>query len=144
MTLAPARPRPRTTRRSAVGWTWILLSSIAIAVYAVAPYLTAPLHELAGDQVGLAGGYEGQPAWVHAAFYTHIVAGGVALLIGPLQFWRGLRERARAVHRAIGRTYLVAVLVGGLAATALAPVNSAGLVGTFGFGTLGLLWMWTA
>lgn len=120
------------------------LSSLAIAVYAVTPYVTTPLHELAGDGVGLAGAYENQPAWVHAAFYAHIAAGGVALLVGPLQFWRALRERARAVHRAVGRVYLVAVLIGGVAALALAPVNSAGMVGFAGFGTLAVLWVWTA
>lgn len=144
MTLAPAPPRPRTVRRSRVGWTWVLLSSVAIVAFAVTPYLTTPLHELAGDQVGLAGAYEGQPAWVLTAFYVHVVAAGIALLIGPLQFWRSLRDRAPRVHRAVGKTYLVAVLVGGVAATALAPVNSAGFVGMFGFGTLGILWMWTA
>ena len=73
-----------------------------------------------------------------------MVAAGIALLLGPLQFWRSLRDRAPRVHRAVGKTYLVAVLVGGVAATALAPVNSAGFVGMFGFGTLGILWMWTA
>ena len=143
MTLAPARPRPRTRTRHRVGWTWIALSSLAIAVYAVTPYVTAPLHELAGDAVGLAGAYEDKAAWVHAAFYVHIVGGGVALLLGPLQLWRSLRERVPSVHRAIGRTYLVAVLVGGVAALALAPVSSAGMVGFFGFGTLGILWIWT-
>lgn len=29
-------------RRNRVGWTWILLSSLAIAVCAVTPYLTTP------------------------------------------------------------------------------------------------------
>ncbi|WP_421732874.1 DUF2306 domain-containing protein [Cellulomonas sp.] len=134
---------PRTRARSRVGWTWIALSSLAIAVYAVTPYLTTPLHELAGDAVGLAGAYEGKPAWVLSALYVHIVAGGIALLVGPLQFWRTLRERARSVHRSVGRVYLTAVLVGALAALALAPVNSAGLVGLAGFGTVGVLWIWT-
>lgn len=64
-------------------------------------------------------------------------------MLGPLQLWRGLRDRFRPVHRAIGRTYLVAVLVGGLAALALAPVNTAGMVGFAGFGTLAALWLWT-
>src|SRR3954454_7870940 len=141
MSLLAAPPRPRTRHGSRVGWTWVVLSSLAVAVYAVTPYLTTPLHELAGDAVGLAGAYEDQPAWVHAAFYAHIVAGGLALLLGPLQFWRGLRERARAVHRGVGRVYLLAVLVGGLAALALAPVNSAGMVGFAGFGTLAVFWV---
>src|SRR4051812_21181396 len=134
---------PSTPRRNRIGWTWILLSSLAIAAYAVTPYVTTPLHELAGDDVGLAAAYDGQPAWVHAVFYTHIAAGGTALVLAPLQFWAGLRNRARAVHRSLGRIYLTAVLVAGVAALALAPVNSAGMVGFFGFGALAVLWLWT-
>lgn len=134
---------PSTPRRNRIGWTWILLSSLAIAVYAVTPYVTTPLHELAGDKVGLAAAYEGQPSWVHVVFSTHIVAGGTALVLAPFQFWAALRNRARAVHRTLGRTYLTAVLVAGVAALALAPVNSAGMVGFFGFGMLAVLWLWT-
>src|SRR4051794_24838183 len=107
VTAPPASTRSRPRRRARVGWTWVALSSLAIAVYAVTPYLTTPLHRLAGDAVGLAAAYEDQPPWVHAAFYLHIVGGGLALLLGPLQFWRALRERARPVHRAVGRVYLV-------------------------------------
>ena len=70
-----------------------MLSSLTIAVYAVTPYLTTPLHELAGDDVGLAAAYDGKPAWVHAVFYAHIVAGGTALVLGPFQFWAGLRDQ---------------------------------------------------
>jgi uncharacterized membrane protein len=128
---------------SRIGWTWIALSSLAIAVYAVAPYITTPLHELAGQHVGLAAAYEDRPPWARVAFSAHVVAGGLALVLGPLQFWRGLRERARVVHRAVGRTYLLAVLVAGSAALVLAPVNTAGLVGFAGFGTVGVLWLWT-
>ena len=134
---------PSTPRRNRIGWTWILLSSLAVVVYAVVPYVTSPLHELAGDNVGLAAAYEGQPSWVHAVFYTHIAAGGIALVLAPFQFWAALRNRARAVHRMLGRIYLTAVLVAGVAALALAPVNSAGMVGFFGFGTLAVLWLWT-
>src|SRR3954452_7336807 len=110
---------PSTPRRNRIGWTWILLSSLAIAVFAVTPYVTTPLHELAGDGVGLAAAYDGSPAWVHAVFSTHIAAGGIALVLGPFQFWAGLRRRFRAVHRSIGRVYLCAVLVAGSAALAL-------------------------
>ena len=144
MTLTQARPRPRTRTSHRVGWTWVTLSSLAIAVYAVTPYVTTPLHELAGDAVGLAAAYEGKPTWVRLAFFVHVAAGGIALLVGPLQFSRALRERVPSVHRAAGRTYLVAVLAGGLGALVLAPVNTAGMVGFFGFGTLGVLWIGTA
>ncbi|GGI43857.1 Uncharacterized membrane protein [Agromyces flavus] len=123
-----------------IGWTWVLLSSLAIAAFAVVPYLTAPLAESSG---GLASSYDGRPAPVLVALYVHIVGGGLALVLGPLQFWRRLRTRHPLAHRWIGRTYLVAVGAAAIAGLVLAPVNGAGLVGLFGFGALGVLWLLT-
>jgi uncharacterized membrane protein len=140
------RSRGTNARRLAAtraGWTWIALSSLAIAVYAVVPYLTASLAELSDSDVGLAGNYDGRPVVIQAAFYAHIVAGGLALVVGPLQFWRRLRDRHRPVHHWIGRAYLAAIAVAGVAGLMMAPFNEAGFVGFFGFGTLAVLWLVT-
>lgn len=148
--LDPARTHPTAHRadpRSAatrVGWLWVALSSLAITAFAVVPYLTASLGELSESGVGLAGNYDDRPAFAQAAFYAHIVAGGLALVVGPLQFWQGLRDRNRAVHRALGRIYLGAVALGGLSGLVLATVSEAGLAGFFGFGALAVLWLVTA
>ncbi|WP_430645168.1 DUF2306 domain-containing protein [Agromyces sp. GXS1127] len=141
--LPPRRARARVAAR--IGWTWTLLSSLGIAAFAVVPYLTASLPVLAESGAsGLADHYAAQPPPVLTAFYVHIVAGGLALVTGPFQFWRGLRDRAPRVHRWIGRVSLVAIAVGGLAGLALAPFSAAGLVGTFGFGALAALWLVSA
>ncbi|MGH3703218.1 MAG: DUF2306 domain-containing protein [Agromyces sp.] len=150
-TTTAAAPEPSASRgkpappaiATRAGWTWLLLSSLAIAVYAVVPYLTASLSALSEDGVGLASNYDGRPWFVQLAFMVHVVAGGVALIVGPLQFWRGLRSRHPRVHRWTGRAYLVAVLIAGVAALVMAPFNSAGLVGFFGFGALAVLWIAT-
>lgn len=140
----PDAPRPAPSARpnvaTRIGWTWVLLTSLAIAAFAVVPYLTAPLAESSG---GLADWYEGRPWPVLVAFFTHVIGGGIALVLGPLQFWRGLRTRHPLAHRWVGRTYLVAVAAAAVAGIALAPVNQAGLVGLFGFGALGVLWLVT-
>ena len=137
---APASPRSRVAA-TRIAWTWVALSSLAIAVYAVVPYLTASLAELSESGVGLAGNYDGRPAVVQAAFYAHIVAGGLALIAGPFQFWRGLRDRHRSVHRWIGRTYLAAVAIAGVSGLVMAPFSEAGFAGLFGFGALAVLWL---
>jgi len=139
-----AGSRPPGKAGTRIAWTWVLLSSLAVAVYAVVPYFTASLAALADSGgAGLAGNYEARPAVVQAAFYAHIAAGGIALVLGPLQFWRGLRDRHRSVHRWIGRTYLTAIGVAGIASLVIAPFSQAGLVGFFGFGSLALLWLLT-
>lgn len=141
-----APPQPPQPRRIAtrVGWTWVLLTSIGIAAFAVTPYLTASLASLVESPTsGLASNYVDRPWFIVAAFYAHIVTGGLALVLGPLQFWRGLRNRRPRVHRWIGRTYLVAVAIGSVSGLVIAVVNEAGLVGFFGFGTLAVLWFVT-
>jgi uncharacterized membrane protein len=87
--------------------------------------------------------YAGQPVPVQVAFFVHIVCGGVALLLSPWQFAQRLRRRHPAVHRATGWTSATSIFVAAGAALVLAPVNSAGLVGFFGFGSLAVLWAYT-
>ena len=134
-------PRRIGTR---AGWTWVLLSSIGIAAFAVTPYLTSSLAALVeSPTAGLAANYVDRPWFIVVAFYAHIVMGGIALVLGPLQFWRGLRTRHPRVHRWTGRTYLVAVAISSVAGLVIAVVNDAGFVGFFGFGTLAVLWFVT-
>ncbi|WP_155370174.1 DUF2306 domain-containing protein [Catellatospora vulcania] len=135
-----------TGRRTArvLGFWWFALSGAAVAAFAVAPYLTASLQRLAEDDAGLAAGYAGRPAWVHVVFYTHIVGGGIALAVSPLQFAARVRARLPQVHRAVGRVAVTAMLFGGAAGLVLAPMNQAGPVGTAGFGALAVLWSWFA
>lgn len=51
---------------------------------------------------------------------AHITAGGGALVLGLLQFWKKLRNYSWKVHRTIGLFYLLAILVGSFCALVLA------------------------
>ncbi|MFJ1705615.1 DUF2306 domain-containing protein [Kitasatospora sp. NPDC088346] len=130
-------------RGSRTGRLWVGFSSLAIAAFTVGPYLTASLAQLARDDAGLASAYSGQPLPVRLAFYAHLGFAGLALVLGPWQFSARIRGRRPALHRVLGRVYLVCVGVGAAAALALAPFNSAALVGFFGFGALAVLWAYT-
>lgn len=131
----------RTTRH--IPWLAVLLTSLAIAVYAPGQYLFGSLADLARTDTGLASTYADRPVAIQIAFYIHIASAGLALLIGGFQFSRTLRRRAPRLHRWIGRTYVVAVLVGGVSAFVMSFFSSVALLGLFGFGTLALLWIWT-
>lgn len=74
----------------------------------------------------------------------HITGGVVAMLIGPLQFVSRLRNRYLNLHRWLGRTYLIAVLIGGIGGMAMATISLGGLVTHVGFGMLAGLWLLTA
>jgi uncharacterized membrane protein len=135
---ASAPPRRVATR---IGWTWIALSSLAVAAFAVIPYLTASLAQLSESGVGLSGNYADKHVVIQAAFYAHAVAGGMALITSPLQFWRGLRDRRPTLHRWIGRVALAAIGIAAVAGLVIAPFSQAGFVGFFGFGSLAVLWL---
>jgi uncharacterized membrane protein len=76
--------------------------------------------------------------WAVAA---HLGGGLSALALGPWQFNSRLRARTIKVHRWLGRGYVVAVVVGGIGALALAPMSQEGLVTHVGFGLLAVLWL---
>ncbi|MBO4207208.1 DUF2306 domain-containing protein [Micromonospora echinofusca] len=132
-------PRP-----SRAGWLVVALSALAVGGYSLALYAQGSLADLAGNDTGLAVHYASAATPVQIAFYLHVATGSLALLLGPAQFSRRLRQRYPTAHRLVGRTYLGAVALGVLSALVLAPVNSAGLVGLFGFGGLAVLWGATA
>lgn len=139
---APAKKPVRPPRRvaSRFGWGWIAFSAVTVVIMAVTPYLSGALRDLAADGVGIAATYADQPLPIVFAFYVHISFGAVALLLGPLQFARGLRERFPRVHRAFGSISVGAIVIAALAGLVISPLTSAGLIGTVGFATLAVLW----
>jgi uncharacterized membrane protein len=74
----------------------------------------------------------------------HISGGMVALLIGPWQFSRRLRQRFLAVHRLSGRIYLIAVMCGCAGAFCLAFETTFGRAWSIGVSSLALAWFTTS
>ncbi|MEV7230065.1 DUF2306 domain-containing protein [Polymorphospora sp. NPDC051019] len=144
LTVAPPTGTPRRRPRSRTGWALVTLTSLAVAGYSLALYAQGTLEAMAEAEIGLADNYAATPGPVQAAFFAHVVTGALALLLGPWQFSHRLRGRHRPVHRGIGRAYLLSVALASLTALVMAPFNSAGMVGFFGFGTLAVLWAFTA
>jgi Predicted membrane protein (DUF2306) len=110
---------------------------LGIAGYAAVGYGLLPL----GAQVipAMQAAFRAHPLGI----YTHIVGGVVALALGPLQFSTRLRSRRVAVHRWIGRTYLLAVAFGGCGGLYMAFFAYGGSAARFGFGALALVWLFT-
>lgn len=75
------------------------------------------------------------------AAFAHLFASGIALAAGAFQHNAQLRSRHLDLHRWLGRTYVVAVLCGSVAAIALATTSQAGLATHVGFGLLAVLWL---
>lgn len=74
---------------------------------------------------------------------SHAVPAGLAMLLGPFQFVAPLRRRYPAVHRNMGRVYLICVAFGGTLGVLAATISVAGFVAAAGFFTLGILWLYS-
>lgn len=84
-----------------------------------------------------------------ALVLLHGLSSVVALGTGPMLLWkdplgRGWGEPTGTVHRALGRLYVGAVLVGGLSGARLAGMAFGGLAAQTGFLVLAALWLTTA
>jgi hypothetical protein len=71
----------------------------------------------------------------------HLTGGAVAIAIGAFQLSSRIRARRIAVHRWLGRLYVLGVLVGGVASLLLSLRADGGLAARLGFGMLALLWL---
>jgi uncharacterized membrane protein len=119
--------------RAGIVWTVVAVLSVGVGGYAL-------------FHVGTGFEYV-PPAVMNSRFFTplgiqiHIGASAVALIVGAFQFLKPLRLRRPQLHRWIGRLYVAACVVGGLAGGAIALYSSAGLVAGWGFFTLALVWV---
>ena len=77
------------------------------------------------------------------ALIAHLTGGPLALLLAPFQLWSGLRARRPGVHRALGRIYGLAILIGALGSLALVPAFTGSSFAAAGFVALALLWLAT-
>ncbi|WP_419905444.1 DUF2306 domain-containing protein [Kiloniella sp.] len=76
------------------------------------------------------------------AFLAHVLGSLIALMLGPWQFVKTIRGRWPRLHRWMGRSYMVAVLVGGLGGFIVAWTSTAGPIAVAGFATLAVLWLY--
>jgi len=120
---------------------WVVMGAVAFLValyslrYAAVAFGAWPLI----DQ-----GIRGVITQVPVRALVHMVIAPIALLVGPLQFVPGLRARHPKIHRYVGRVYVAACVIAGIAALATAPYASGGPIAGLGFGLLAVCWMGTS
>lgn len=75
-------------------------------------------------------------------FYGHILFGGLALMIGWVQFSKRFRNSNLVRHRTIGKVYVGAVMVSGLCGGFIAFYATGGPVAMAGFFMLAVFWLY--
>ena len=116
------------------GWGLMTVLALIIAAYAIALLLVPAMRPPFMQQ---------RFATVPLAAFLHLAGSGLALALGPFQLNTRLRNRFLGIHRWMGRTYVISVLLGGSAALLLATRSEAGLPTHVGFGLLAVLWLFT-
>lgn len=116
---------------------WGLMTFLALAISLVSSrYLTLDPTVYFPEQVDVYLRYT-VPLMIH-------VGGSIlALAIGPFQFLRSLRTKRPAVHRWLGRLYLLGILLGGVGGFFMAFHAWTGWVARLGFLALAVVWLLT-
>ena len=73
-------------------------------------------------------------------FFGHISFGGIALLIGWIQFSDKLRLKNIKLHKNIGKLYAIAVFISALCGIYIGFYATGGIITQSGFISLGLFW----
>ena len=126
----------------------VVLPSIAVAASVVALYgVVLPLFPAVHRY------YFPESVATYATYWPaiggHIAGGVVALVLGPVNLWNGLRGRHRRVHRRIGTVYVAAVSVAAPCGIVMAfhaypgTIPGGRFLITGGMTTLGLVWVAT-
>lgn len=76
-------------------------------------------------------------------FYAHIIPGGIALLIGWIQFSKRMRTNRVAWHRTIGKVYVASALVSSIAGIYIAVYATGGIIASLGFMSAALSWFYS-
>ena len=122
-----------------IGWPkigWVVMAALALASGFWGIYVAVAHDSIPGNDWSRMFG-------IPAIGLAHTIGGGVASIIGPFQFLGSVRRRYRALHVWLGRSYLLAVGLSGLAGLYLSPGSLA--ANTFGvaFVALALAWLYT-
>lgn len=122
-----------------VAWGVFVVLAVSIGLYPI-------LYFVEGREFGLLpskGDRLLNNVFWNIGFYGHIVFGGVALLIGWMQFSEKIRTTYIRLHRSVGKLYVISVLVSGVCGGYIALHATGGWISTLGFMGLAIIWVLT-
>ena len=124
---------PKLTRISLGRKILLLLAffvGLAFVIVFALPYILMDASKI--------GRFLGREFWI----LTHVGMGIVALLVGPVQFWLGWKNKF-LTHKKLGLVYLIAVALSCLSSFYLAITTDVSWIFGMGLGGLGVAWVLT-
>jgi len=122
-----------------VSWVVFVVLAIAVGLYPLTYFL---IDREFGLLASKSDELLSNTIW-NIGFYGHILFGGLALLIGWIQFSQRLRNANLKRHRNIGKVYIISALISGLSALYIAFFATGGFISSLGFICLGIIWLFT-
>lgn len=107
----------------------LLIGLIFIIVFAI-PYLLMDASKIER--------FLGREFWI----LTHVSMGIIALLVGPVQFWLGWKNKF-LTHKKLGFVYVFAIIFSSLSSFYLAITTDVSWIFGMGLGGLGVAWVLT-
>jgi len=129
---APPSPRAWNSRWQAAFW----LLGLAVAAH----FLWGTAQRYVRVTPEAYGMFWDRRSWL----WLHITGGSLAMLAGASQFVTALRRRWPAVHRWLGRAYLLGILLGSIAVAGLIATSQGWLALKLAFAATGLAWLITS
>ena len=132
--ISTAPPSPRTWNAWWKAAVW--LAGLAVAGHFL--WVTAQRYvQVTPEAYGM---FWDRRSWL----WLHVAGGSLAMLAGASQFVAALRRRWPALHRWLGRTYLVGILIGSTAVVGLLVTTQGWLALKLAFAATGLAWLITS
>jgi uncharacterized membrane protein len=125
-----------------VGWFLFVFFAIGVGLY--------PFGYLLSDTLATYGLLSQKSAAIKESllwstlFKVHIYLGGLALMIGWPQFIKNFRNKNLNFHRILGKVYLIAILLSGVAGLYIGYYAEGGWVAKLGFIGLAIAWLYTS
>lgn len=133
------KPASYTVMIKKTSWILFLTMAIVIGLYPV-------IYFLIPREFGLLSSKKPEllnSIFWNIGFYTHIISGGLALLIGWIQFSSKMRSRNILLHKRVGKLYLIAVFLSSIAGIYIGFYATGGIISSLGFISLGIIWFCT-
>lgn len=121
---------------------WIVFAALAIIV-GLYPLLYFVIDREFGLLASKSDALLSNVFW-NVGFYGHILFGGLALLIGWIQFSKKLRNANLKRHRNIGKVYVISAIISGTCGIYIGFYATGGLISSLGFISLGIIWLFTS
>lgn len=74
---------------------------------------------------------------------AHIITASLAILIGPFQFFKKIRQKRMKLHRNLGKLYVVSIFISSITGIYLSFFAFGGLISQIGFFALSIVWLVT-